>query len=141
MRLSKVIFGLIFPVWAVAHPIFHDSTLRTANDPTATKIVKRQSVDPVSTVAGTQSCHATDHGAFASYNVLIRIPYQGGQGCDHTYNNLEFHWVGLSNWQCVENDGNIQLYFNAGTNLSSRINSGLEACYPNITGGFNCPDN
>jgi len=140
MRQSNVSLGLLFLVSVMAHPIFDAFPVRTAYYPTGTKIVKRQSVEPVSVAAGTVSCHATDHGAFASYNVLIGIPYQGAQGCDQTYNNLEFHWVGLSNWQCVENNGNIQLYFNAGTNLGSRINSGLEGCYPNIAGDFNCPD-
>jgi hypothetical protein len=143
MRLSNVILLPIFPVWAIAHSIADASgffPIRSVNYPTATKIVNRQSVEPVSTAVGTQSCHATDHGAFASYRVLIRIPYQGPRDCDDTYSNLEFNWVGVSSWQCVENNGNIQLYFNAGTNLGSRINSGLEACYPNIIGGFNCPD-
>jgi hypothetical protein len=141
MRPSKAILGLIFPDWAMAQPIVDASCLipvRTANLHTARNIVKR--VEPVSTAVGPQSCHATDHGAFASYNVLIGIPYQGARACDLTYSNLEFNWVGVSNWQCVENNGKIQLYFNAAVNLGSSINSGLEACYPNIVGGFNCPD-
>jgi len=126
----------------MAHPIVDASCLihvsTVANFHTARNIVKR--VNPVSMAVGPQSCHATDHGAFASYDVLIGIPYQGAQACDLTYSNLEFNWVGLSSWKCVENNGEIQLYFDAGVNLGSNINSGLEACYPNIVGGFNCPD-
>jgi hypothetical protein len=143
MRFSKIILFPIFSVWAIAHPIVDTSgslPIRSVNYPTATKIVNRQSIKPVSTAVGTQSCHATDHGAFASYSVLIGIPYQGSQACDNTYSNLEFNFVGVSSWQCGENNGNIQLFFDAQTNLGSNINSGLDACYPNIVEGFNCPN-
>lgn len=64
------------------------------------------------TIRPTQSCHATDHGPFVSYSVLIGVPYAGAKDCDDTYNVLESAEGAISNWQCVEKDGNIQLWFN-----------------------------
>ena len=87
-----------------------------------------------------QSCHATDHGLFASYSVDIGITYANGVGCDDIYNAIENN-VGISNWQCVaDGSGNTQLYFDAGTYNAAGINSALEQEYPSIDGGFNCPD-
>jgi hypothetical protein len=94
----------------------------------------------------TQSCHATCHGAFASYSVWIGVPYDS-QSCDDTYNSLEynvdFRYDGceISNWQCVRaGDGKTQLWFNAPSGFSQCLNSALEGSYLNIDGGFNCPD-
>jgi len=90
----------------------------------------------------TQSCHATCHGAFASYSVQIGVPYDRSS-CDDTYNTLEWSGAGpddISNWQCVATDnGNTQLWFNSASGHGDKINSGLEASYPNVD-SFNCPD-
>lgn len=66
-------------------------------------------------------------------------PYGGPSACDNTYHLLE-SWIAISNWQCIEDDGNTRLYFNAGIWQGGHINSGLQAAYPNIDGGFNCSD-
>lgn len=88
----------------------------------------------------TQSCHATNHGLFNSYSVLIRVPFLGSTQCDITYNILE-SWIPISNWQCVQASGNyVQLWFNAVINKSGQINGALEQVYPHVVGGFNCPD-
>ena len=92
-----------------------------------------------STPPATQSCHATCHFLFASYSVLIGVPYNGSD-CDNTYNILENGGAGISNWQCVNGDGgNTQLWFNSGVGNSLIINNSLEAAYPSVN-GFNCPD-
>jgi hypothetical protein len=94
----------------------------------------------------TQSCHATCHGAFASYSVWIGVSYES-QSCGDMYNSLEFgggsisNGCRISNWQCVTaSDGNTQLWFNAPSGLSDCINGALGGSYWNIDGGFNCPD-
>jgi hypothetical protein len=100
----------------------------------------------------TQSCHCTDHGFFQSYSVLIRVPYGGKADCDATYNALEnggpwsndcgcHQWsaVSISNWQCVNKGGNIQLWFNSAEGSGSDINAALESRYPSVD-RFNCPD-
>jgi hypothetical protein len=94
----------------------------------------------------TQSCHATCHGAFASYSVWIGVPY-GSQSCDDTYNDLEYNGGSISNgceissWQCVKGSGgNTQLWFNAPQGRSACLNSALQCSYYYVDGGFNCPD-
>ena len=98
----------------------------------------------------TQSCHATTHGFYESYSVLIGVPYIGKADCDATYHAIDnagpwvnnaHQWnaVPISNWQCVEMDGNIQLWFNAAEGQGKDINAALEWCYPSV-GTFNCPD-
>jgi hypothetical protein len=60
----------------------------------------------------TQSCHATSHGAWVSYSIYIGVTYSGVYKCNDTYNNLEDEVTNISNWQCVEENGNIRLWFN-----------------------------
>jgi len=93
-----------------------------------------------------QSCHATNHGLFNSYNVWVGVSF-GSQSCDNTYNWLEYgddprdidNGCEISSWKCEEaGDGNTQLYFNSGINLSGCINSALEQAYPTVS-TFNCP--
>jgi hypothetical protein len=155
MKPSGLILGLLVAVHVAAHPIDRDhSSFVLAKTPdytdytTTAEIVTRDqptenmSVQPrgaTSTQPGTQSCHCTNHWTWNSYNVLIGIPYQSASACDNTYHLLE-SWVAISNWQCVENNGNTQLYFNAGIWQNGNINNGLNAAYPNVAGGFNCPD-
>ncbi len=87
----------------------------------------------------TQSCTATDHGYWVSYSVLIRVPFGGAKDCNDTYHALE-NWVPISNWQCVNEDGNIRLWFNAFSTQGGTISRALELRYPQVAGGFNCPD-
>jgi hypothetical protein len=98
----------------------------------------------------TQSCHCTTHGWYESYSVLIRVPYISSKDCDPTYHALEnggpwvdggHQWsaVSVSNWQCVEEDGNIRLWFNCAEGSASDINAALESRYPDVD-KFNCPD-
>ena len=98
----------------------------------------------------TQSCKCTDHGFYESYSILIRVPYIGSKDCDATYNALEnggpwvngqHQWsaVSISNWQCVEENGNIRLWFNSAEGSGSDINAALESRYPTVD-SFNCPD-
>ena len=152
MQPSGLILGLLLVVHVTAHPINRDHSsfvqAKTPDYTTTAEIVTRDqptenmSVQPrgaTSTQSGTQSCHCTNRWTWNAYNVLIRIPYQSASACDNTYNILE-SWIAISNWQCVENDGNTQLYFNAGIWQSGNINNGLNAAYPNVAGGFNCAD-
>jgi hypothetical protein len=96
----------------------------------------------------TQSCHITDHGFYMSYSILIRVPYIGRADCDATYNAIEYGGLNnnppwyesqISNWQCIEKGGYIQLWFNRADGLSTDINTALEWCYPSVD-KFNCPD-
>jgi hypothetical protein len=88
----------------------------------------------------TQSCHGTSHYWWTAYSVQIGIPYGGAKDCDATYHALESSTTSITNWQCVEKDGDIQLWFNAFANDGAKINSALESRYPSVAGGFNCPD-
>jgi hypothetical protein len=94
---------------------------------------------PQAPSVATQSCHGTDHYWWVSYSVLIRVPYSGAKDCDDTYHALESATASISNWQCVEEDGNIRLWFNAFPNYGSAINTALESRYPSVN-SFNCPD-
>ena len=76
-----------------------------------------------------------------SYSIYIGVPYGGKSDCDATYTALK-HSMALSNWQCVEKDGNIQLYFNVPEDnftYGDKINAVLESRYPSVN-SFNCPD-
>jgi hypothetical protein len=145
MLLSGLILGLL-AIGIIAHPIDHDHSsfvrAKTPDGTTTAEIVARENVSvrprgATSMQTGTQSCHCTDHGVYNSYNVLIRIPYQGS-GCDNTYGILD-GLADVTNWQCIESDGNTQLYFNMQTDDSVNLNKGLLTAFPNIAGGFNCP--
>jgi hypothetical protein len=154
MQLSGLILGLLLAVRVTPHPSDHDhsSFIQTRDHTTTAEIVtrgqrtektsvQRRGLGPTSTQSGTQSCHCRPQfGFWNSYSVLITIPYQGPSPCDNTYHILE-SWVAISNWQCVEKDGNTQLYFNSAAYRSSWINNGLLAAFPNVGGGFNCKDN
>ena len=117
----------------------------------ATTTSSQTTSSPTPTEEATQSCHATDHGAFASYSVWIGVPYGGSKPCDTTYNYLEnggapmpnsayaSEAVLISNWQCVEMNGDTQLWFNAAPGQSASINAALQASYPSVD-EFNCPD-
>ena len=168
MRPFSIIVGLILlAVHITARPIDGDHSSLVQDkmlaSMTAAKIVKRgQPIvkprqDPTTTSPelapfptlppelpppqpATQSCHAKDHYYWVSYSVLIGVPYIGPNDCDKTYHALESATISLSNWQCVEKDGNIQLWFNAFPNYGSTISSTLESRYPTVN-SFNCPDN
>ena len=118
------------PVQPTVQPTVQTSVSQTAQEPTSTNTPS----------VATQSCHGTDHYYWISYSVLIGVPYGGAKDCDDTYHALESATASISNWQCVEKDGNIQLWFNAFPNYGSAINGALESRYPSVAGGFNCPD-
>ena len=55
-------------------------------------------------------------------------------------NNALNTWsIWVSNYQCVESDGDIQLWFNAFPGPGKDINVALESCYPSVN-SFNCPN-
>jgi hypothetical protein len=153
MQLSSLILGLLLAVCVTPHPIDrdHSSFIQGPDYTTTAAIVTRdrrtenvsvqpRGLGPTSTQSGTQSCHCTAQvGFFNSYDVLLSIPYQGASACDNTYHLVE-SWVAICNWQCIEKDGKTQLYFNSGVQRGRNINNGLLAAYPNIAGGFNCPE-
>ena len=85
----------------------------------------------------TQSCTTKDHNWFLSYSILIRVPYAGPNDCDATYHALE-HTVPISSWQCVNEDGNIRLWFNAYYDQGDAISRILQSRYPTVN-SFNCP--
>jgi hypothetical protein len=94
----------------------------------------------------TQSCHATCHGAFASYSIWVGVPYGGSPTCDNTYEILEtdgtdaiYNGCLISSWKCTQaDDGNTQLWFNAPAHKSGCLNSALERSYTDVN-SFNCP--
>jgi len=90
----------------------------------------------------TQSCHCSDRGVYiGAYGVYISVPYKGGVGCNDVYGALEDSGALPSSWQCNPADnGNTQLYFNAALYNAKGINAALGSMYPNVQGGFNCPD-
>jgi len=107
-------------------------------EPTAT-----QSQTPESTpdMQATQSCQITQHFLWCTYSILIRVPYIGPSDCDATYHALEdFNAANaeISNWQCVEENGYIRLWFNS-EGSSDDINNALKKRYPSVN-DFNCGD-
>jgi hypothetical protein len=120
-----------------------DTTVQPTEQPTV-QPAPPPSSPPASTTTPpsppTQSCHGTSHYYWTAYSVQIGIPYGGAQDCDATYHALESATTSITNWQCVEKDGDIQLWFNAFANDGAKINSALESRYPSVAGGFNCPD-
>ena len=94
----------------------------------------------------TQSCHATCHGAFASYSIWVGVPYGGSPTCDNTYEILEtdgtdaiYNGCLISSWKCVQaDDGNTQLWFNAPRGKNDCLNRALERSYTDVN-SFNCP--
>ena len=85
-----------------------------------------------------QSCSATDHFFWVSYSVWIGVPYIGQTDCDATYHEI-YNDVGeITNWQCVEEDGYIRLWFNTVEGHSSDINYALRQRYPSVN-DFGCP--
>lgn len=89
-----------------------------------------------------QSCHCSDRGvAIGAYDVYISVPYKDGVGCNDVYGALGDSGAMPSSWQCKPaDDGNTQLYFNAALYRAQDINAALKSMYPNVQGGFNCPD-
>ena len=151
MRPLGIILGLIlaFHVTASADCQTSDTdtatgqptvkpTVQISFSQTAQQTVQERTSEDTTSVA-TQSCHATDHYWWVSYSVLIRVPYGGAKDCDDTYHALESATASISNWQCVEKGGNIQLWFNAFPNYGSAINGALESRYPSVN-SFNCAD-
>ena len=95
--------------------------------------VLKKRIDP-----GTSTCHTTSNFLWESLSILIGVPYGGAQGCDDTYNALESATWSVTNWQCVEENGYIRLWFNTVNNGAGGVNSALRTQYPGVS--FNCQD-
>ena len=102
------------------------------------------SQSPTASSPATQFCQTKYNFLFCSHSILIRVPYRGSSDCDNTFHTLYGDLdqteskADLTNWQCVEEDGYIRLWFNTPITFSaSDVNQRLESCYPNVN-GFNC---
>jgi len=93
----------------------------------------KKRIDP-----GTSTCDTTDNFLWESFSILIGSPYGGPDECDTTYHALEGATDAVSNWQCVEEDGNIRLWFNEIQDAADSINNELEYLFQGIS--FNCHD-
>jgi hypothetical protein len=152
MRLSSVILELVLIFHVAAHPITGDASAsvqsETLDERTSAEIFqmddwKRHPTAPEArsiTSRATQSCHATDHGIYIAYDVLIRVPFGGKADCDATYHSLEDNTHSVSGWKCLNNNGDVQLYFNtANWSEGDNVNTALSSRYPSVD-SFNCPD-
>jgi len=90
----------------------------------------------------TMSCYCSDRGfAIGHYSVYISATYNGGAGCNAVFAAINQSGAIPSSWHCdAADDGNTQLTFNALTGQANGINAALGSMYPNVDGGFNCPD-
>lgn len=96
--------------------------------------VLRKRIEP-----NTSTCDVKDNFLWQSFSILIGVPFLGASECDTIFHDLGGLNGGVSNWQCVEENGNIRLWFNNFDNASGRINRDLEGAFPGIS--FNCVDN
>ena len=90
----------------------------------------------------TLSCTATENFLWISYSIFIGVPWKGSDDCDNTFHALQAV-VDLTNWQCVEEKGDIRLYFNTPLGSNGRsIDIQLQSCYTTVDpNSINCPDN
>ena len=152
MRLSSVILELFLIFHVAGHPITGESSAsvqdeglyeRTSAEIFQMRDSKRHPTAPEArsiTSRATQSCHAYDHGIFISFDILIRVPYGGKDDCDATYHSLEDWTHSVTSWKCLNNNGYVQLYFNAANwNIGDNVNAALSSRYPSVD-SFNCPD-
>lgn len=86
-----------------------------------------------------QSCHATNHGLYNTYNVWVGVDYANGRGCDNIRRALDDVGAWLTQYSCEPAGGNTQLKFNALINYGGAINGALQRMYPMVD-RFNCPD-
>ena len=110
-----------------------DTPTTTAASPTTSPIV-----------FATQSCHVTNNVIFLSYSIFIGLPFGGNAYCDcgGTFSALDDEaGILLTNWHCVERNGDIQLWFNTPYlgGMGDKINTQLKWCYP-LVNSFNCPN-
>lgn len=123
-------------------------TVQPTSQPTTSQPIDQPTVQPTSTqstsqptATATQSCHAENHGElWVSYSILIGVPFGGKSDCDATYHELEKSVdAGITIWQCVNENGNIRLWFNCIPGQGDKINRALGPRYPSVN-SFNCPD-
>ena len=99
---------------------------------------------------GTQSCTAKDRGMYATWSVEISADYSG-DACNAVYDAIKDRGTGMAptNWQCVEQGGQFQLWFDYAKHKDGSgdiLNSAFEEVFPSEGGeygnvdGFNCPD-
>ena len=93
--------------------------------------VLKKRIDP-----NTSTCDTTSNFLWESLSILIGVPYGGPQACDNTYYALESATSSVSNWQCVEENGYIRLWFNVINNAADAVNSALGSQYQDVS--FNC---
>jgi hypothetical protein len=92
----------------------------------------------------TSSCTARYHGLWVSFSILLGVPFNGAE-CNDIFHSLEWHYNTLtliSNWQCVEENGNFRLWFNMPPSDFSGefITDMLKKRYPSIRDEFKCPN-
>jgi hypothetical protein len=84
----------------------------------------------------TTDCSLTDHELWIAWSVWIPIPYAGANNCDELYKDIE-RGVDLTDWQCVEKDLDIQLWFNTPTlgdhNYGNTIDPIIDSHYKGVT--------
>jgi len=84
----------------------------------------------------TTVCSLTDNFLWIAWSVWIPIPYVGAKDCDALYKAIE-KGVAMSNWQCVEKEQDIQLWFNSpdaeNENYGTHIDIGIQSHYPGLT--------
>lgn len=97
--------------------------------------------------ANTRDCVATDwldgFNWVATYTTYIGAAFNNGAGCNDVYNALKNsgQWFMDANWSCqVTSDGNTMITFEYGQGWGADINAALESMYPDVAGGFCCPD-
>lgn len=103
---------------------------------------------PSHRAAPVQSCRATEHWLRVSYSVYIPVPYAGGAACARNFQFLEDERVYFTNWRCAAaGDGNTQLRFTlrpdavlTAGGIGAPVNRALGKMYPDVRGGFHCPD-
>ena len=87
----------------------------------------------------TSTCDTKNYFFWVSFSILIGSPYDISPQCDTIYDALEGATNSVSNWQCLDEDGFIRLWFNEVQSMADAINNELEALFQSIY--FNCHDN
>jgi len=108
-------------------------------------------LDRRTTVAAhTQSCHVASYALPGAptrsyYTVNIGEPFVNGRGCNNVHqalaNNGVFSAASAAAWSCRDNgSGQTVLEITCVPGLGHTVNRVLQQMYPQVRGGFNCPD-
>lgn len=166
MRASGIILGLMLGVHMTAHPIdddnsgllqnkaINDIALQTAPEEPTRSIHQARSpaegaaITITETITApaptptqvTATCQVKYHVFWDAYSILIGMPYQGAALCNDIFDILYQGEEGyVTQWQCVNENGNIRLWFIDRTHDRADINRLLTGFFPNVAGGFQCP--